>query len=37
MKEMVEGMHAIVIVGFLAIGVFAAIEFYFRAQFKKNL
>jgi hypothetical protein len=37
MKEMVEGMNSIVIIGFLAIGVFAVIEFYYRHQFKKHL
>jgi hypothetical protein len=37
MKEMVEGMNTIVIIGFLAIGLFAAIELYYRHQFKKHL
>jgi len=37
MKEMVDGMNTIIIIGFLAIGIFAAIEFYYHHQFKKNL
>lgn len=37
MKEIADSLDAFVFIGFLAIGVFASIELYFRAQFKKNL
>lgn len=37
MKEALDTVDTIVIIGFLAIGVFAVIEFYFRAQFIKHL
>lgn len=37
MKEISDSLDAFVFIGFLAIGVFALIEFYYRAQFKKHL
>lgn len=37
MKEVAESLNTIVVIGFLAIGVFAVIEFHSRQQFKKFL
>lgn len=37
MKEVAESLNVIVVIGFLAIAVFAVVEFRSRQQFKKFL